>query len=73
MASTAVDPPREVAMTTTLETRPPELDLHELDDQELELLPTRETLCGWHCYPCYPVHYYHHCYVPCWTPKWYYG
>jgi hypothetical protein len=60
-------------MTATLEISPLELDLRELDEQDVELLPTRETLCGWNCYPCHPVYYCHPCYVPCWSPKWCYG
>jgi hypothetical protein len=54
-------------MTATLEITPPELDFGELDDQDVEVLPTRETLCGWYCHPvyyccyhpCYPVYYCH--------------
>jgi hypothetical protein len=59
-------------MTATLETSPPDqLDFRELDDQDAEVLPSRETLCGWHCYPCHPVYYCYPVYY-C-APSWCYG
>ena len=55
-------------MTATLETRPSEqLDFAELDDEDVEVLPRRETLCGWHCYPCHPVYC---CYPVYCFPSW---
>jgi hypothetical protein len=58
-------------MTATAETSPiEELDFRELDDEDADLLPSRETLCGWHCYPCHPVYY---CYPVCCFPTWCYG
>ena len=60
-------------MTTALEVRPSEHDLREVDE-ELALLPTRDTLGGWSCYRCHQVQYYCYlCYVSCWTLRWCYG
>ena len=65
-------------MTAILQTAPapdrPELSLAELAGQDADLLPDRETLCGWHCHPCYPVYCYHPCYpVYYCAPTWCYG
>jgi hypothetical protein len=57
-------------MTETLERTPPELlRFSELDDQEIEVLPSRETMCGWnYCMPVYCCHPVFYCY-----PSWCYG
>jgi hypothetical protein len=58
-------------MTATLETSPlDQLDFRELDDEDVEVLPTRETLCGWYCYPCHPIYCCHPVYC---VPSWCYG
>jgi hypothetical protein len=59
-----------VEMTETLERTPPELlRFSELDDQEIEVLPSRETMCGWnYCMPVYYCHPVFYCY-----PSWCYG
>lgn len=61
-------------MTAILQTPRPaptraELAPDELAAQDAELLPDRETLCGWHCYPIY------HCCQPvyCCAPRWCHG
>ena len=66
-------------MTGILQTSPPasiqpELALAELAAQEIELLPDRETLCGWHCYSCHPVYPCQPCYPVFYcAPRWCYG
>ena len=59
-------------MTAIVQTRPepvpPRLAPAELAAQDIELLPDRETLCGWHCNPCHfcqPCHPIVYC-----APKW---
>jgi hypothetical protein len=55
-------------MTTTLETTPPaHLDFMELDDEEIEVLPSRETMCCWNfCAPVYCCHPVYYCCYPSW-------
>jgi hypothetical protein len=66
----------EVDMTATLQISPaptrPELALTELAEQDVDLLPDRETLCGYYCHPCY--YYCHPCHPVFYcAPRWCYG